>query len=304
MSGMMTRLRRTGEKAQPRSIGVLVLILAALSLSFSGALSAHAAEKKFFGDQYDPEFTQVTHYDADEPYPSTPEPLAVKNPFAYIQPWSGYCNPSDRPEADAKRLPCQTYNIKPSLKYQGVEVIGNKWMRLACAEALKSVQKGGGPFSTVIVQIDDETNRVLRYWVSHNAVVMWTDPTAHGEVTAIRQACKELGVIDLGNIRKDDPNLKLPQPGATSHCDLYTSAEPCPMCYCATRWARISNIYFAATVYDAAAQGVNFSDEPIYAEMSLNYADRRKMGANCYQCTVDNSVDAFNHYKRITAGKY
>ena len=265
---------------------------------------ASAGEKKFFGDQYDTDFTQMTHYDADEPYTDKLEPLVIKDAFGYLQPWNGYCNKSDRPPDDEKRLPCQTYNIKPSLKYQGVEVIGNKWMKLACDEARKGVQMGGGPFSTVIVQIDDETKKVIRYWVSHNAVVKWIDPTAHGEVTAIRQACKELGVLDLGHIKKDDPNLKLPQQGVTSHCDLYTSAEPCPMCYAATRWARIDNIFFAATVYDAAAQGVNFSDEPIYAELSLNYSDRKRLGANCYQCTTDNSLDAFNHYKRMRGGKY
>lgn len=265
----------------------------------------YAEEKKlFFGDEYSPDFTQMTAYPADEPYQSAPEPLVVKDKFSYIQPWDGYCNPSDRSPEDAKCLPCQTANIKPSLKYQGIEVIGNKWMKLACDEARKSVQKGGGPFSTVIVQIDDETNKVIRYWVSHNAVVMWKDPTAHGEVTAIRQACKELGVINLGKIEKNDPNLKLPQTGKTSHCELYTSAEPCPMCYAATRWARIDNIYFSATVYDAAAQGVNFSDEPIYAELSQNYVDRRKMGVNCYQATTGNSLDAFNHYKRVREGKY
>ncbi len=277
---------------------------AALVATIFLSTAAMAAEKKFFGDEYDPSFTQMTHYEGNmEPYPGI-EPLVIKDNFSYLQPYDGYCNKSDRPAADADRLPCQTSNIKPSMKYRGVEIIGNKWMKLACAEALKSVQTGGGPFSSVIVQIDDDTNKVIRYWVSHNSVVMWKDPTAHGEVTAIRQATKELNVFNLGVIRKDDPNLKLPQPGATSHCELYTSAEPCPMCYCATRWARIDNIFFAATVLDAAQQGVAFSDEPIYAEMSVNYADRKKLGATCYQCTVDNSLSAFNHYKRSTAGKY
>lgn len=283
------------------------LFLAALSMLvaiFANAQSA-SAEEKFFGDKYDTSFTQMTHYESGEPYNIDKlEPLVIKDKFAYIQPWDGYCNKSDRPEIDAVRLPCSTANVKPSLKYAGVEMIGNKWMKLACDEARKSVQTGGGPFATVIVQVDDDTNNVIRYWVSHNAVVMWCDPTAHGEVTAIRQACKELGALSLGLIRKDQPGLKLPQTCATSHCELYTSAEPCSMCYTATRWARISKIYFAATVYDAAAQGVNFSDEPIYNELSLNYSDRRKMGVSCYQMTLDNSLDAFNHYKRITAGKY
>jgi tRNA(Arg) A34 adenosine deaminase TadA len=76
------------------------------------------------------------------------------------------------------------------------------------------------------------------------------------------------------------------------------------MCYSAIRWARIDNIFFAATVYDAAVQGVRFSDEPIYAELALNYADRKALGVNCYQCTVPNSLDAFNHFKRSDAIKY
>lgn len=302
----------SGAKARRSWFAYLIL---AIALIIGGAaLKVDAADSKkgetketrkaFFGVEYDPDFTQITHYDADEPYPGKPEPLVIKDRPGYLQPWNGYCNVSDRPEDEAKRLPCQTANIKPSLKYQGVEVMGNKWMRLACDHARISAQKGGGPFSTVIVQIDDETNKVIRYWISHNAVVKWCDPTAHGETTAIRQACQELGVFDLGHIRKDDPRLKLSQTGMTSHCELYTSAEPCPMCYAATRWARIDNIYFAATVYDAAQQGVNFSDEPIYAELSLNYVDRRKMGVNCYQCTTGNSLDAFNHYKRIKEGKY
>lgn len=279
--------------------------LALLAALLFGSTQAANAEKKFFGNDYDTDFTQMTHYDCDEPYDVKVIPLKKGDDrFGYLQPWNGYCNKCERPEDEAKRLPCQTYNIKPSGKYAGVEVQGNKWMIRACDEARISAQKGGGPFATVIVQIDDESNHAIRYWISHNAVVKWVDPTAHGETTAIRQACQELGVLDLGLIKRDDPNLKLKQKGATSHCELYTSAEPCPMCYAATRWARIDKIYFAATVYDAAAQGVNFSDEPIYAEIGLNYADRVKMGVHCYQCTTDNSLDAFNHYKRLAGMKY
>jgi tRNA(Arg) A34 adenosine deaminase TadA len=76
------------------------------------------------------------------------------------------------------------------------------------------------------------------------------------------------------------------------------------MCYAASRWARIDNIFFAATVYDAAVQGVKFSDEPIYAELALNYADRKQLGVSCYQCTTHNSLDAFNYFKRSNATKY
>ncbi len=281
---------------------IIALIACVFGLSVS---QAFAAEMKMFGGgEYDPTLEQMTAYPCDEPYPDKNEPLVIKDMFSYLQPWNGYCNPASMPPEDAKRLPCQTSNIKPTMKYHGVQIVGNKWMHRACEEALKSVQMGGGPFATVIVQIDDDTNKVIRYWVSHNHVTLWKDPTAHGETTCIRQACRELNVFNLGKIEKDNPNLKLPQTCKTSHCDLYTSAEPCPMCYSATRWANIKNIYFAATVYDAATQGVRFNDEPQYAELSLNYEDRVKLGVNCFQCTTDNSLDAFNHYKRASTIKY
>lgn len=262
--------------------------------------------KQTFSYEYDEEAHPFGKtFEVDEDYPSNPQPLVVEGDrFSYRQPWSGYVAECKLPPEQAALLPCQTANIKPALRYQGAEVIGNKWMRLACAEALRNVQAGGGPFGTIIVQIDDETGRAIRYWIGHNMVTEWHDPTAHGEVDAIRIACKALGVFDLGTIKKDDPHLKLPQKGKTSHCDLYTSAEPCAMCYSATRWARISNIYFAATIYDAAQQGLDFADEMIYAELSLNYADRARLGANCFQCTVDNSLDAFNYFKRQNCIKY
>lgn len=260
-------------------------------------------EKKFFGVEYDPTVHQLTAFSADEPY-VRPSELVIDDPMNYVQPWNGFDPVSDLDPELARRFPSQSANVKPSLRYAGVELKTNKWMDLACQNARESVQSGGGPFSSVIVQIDDSTNKVIRYWVSWNRVVEWVDPTAHGETTAIRQACQELGVFNLGCIRKDDPNLKLAQEGETSHCELYTSAEPCPMCYAATRWARIDYIFFAATVYDAAQQGVNFSDEPIYAEIALHYADRKKMGAHCFQCTTENSLDAFNFYKRSKRDKY
>ena len=300
---------QTPKSAQPRHLyPPLRLLLACYIAWLVSALSAgagRAAENKaLFGNEYNPDHDQMQAFSVDEDYQGALEPLVIFDPFTYLQPWSGYCNPSNLPPDDAKRLSCQTFNLKTSLRYKGIEVLGNKWMRLACSEALKSAQHGGGPFSAVIVQIDEETGKVIRYWVSHNHVTEWTDPTAHGEVMAIRQACKDLGVINLGHITKDSPGLKLSQPHKTSHCEIYSSAEPCAMCYAAIRWARLSNIYFAATVYDAAMQGVNFSDEPFYAQLSLNYAERKKLGVNCYQCTVENSLDAFNHYKRVAGGKY
>ena len=65
-------------------------------------------------------------------------------------------------------------------------------------------------FATCLVQIDDETNKVIRYWVARNHVTEWNDPTAHGEITAIRQACQELGVLSLGKISKDGSEPEAP----------------------------------------------------------------------------------------------
>ena len=81
------------------------------------------------------------------------------------------------------------------------------------------------------------------------------DPTAHAEVTAIRDACKNLGSFQL-----DD-------------CEIYTSCEPCPMCLGAIYWARPKVVYYANNREDAA--NIGFDDSMIYAEMSLDMADRK-----------------------------
>jgi len=261
--------------------------------------------KPFFGDEYNPENTIMTAISCDEKYEGVPQPLKKKDPLHYVQPWNGYCPPSNlKDEKLAKCLPCQTYNIKTSGIYRGIEVQGNKWMLMSCEEAKRGAETSGCPFGAVIVQIDDETGNVIRYWKNHNHVTEWIDPTAHAEVTAIRAVCKELGVFNLGKIEKDDPSLKLPQTGKTSHCEIYSSAEPCPMCYAAIRWARINTLVFAATRMDSAAQGVNFSDDNIYTELATPMYLRKELGMNVYQSTVPNSLDAFNTYKRTELVRY
>ncbi|HPW73817.1 MAG: nucleoside deaminase [Methanothrix sp.] len=221
-----------------------------------------------------------------------PVPVASRV-IEYRQPWSGYtplCTLEDQEEC--RYYPVQTANIKPEGIYRGIEVEGDSWMRLACQAARESVEDGGGPFAAVVVQIDDETDQILRYWINHNQVVSSLDPTAHAEIMAIRSACASLGVFDLGRIEKEVS--RLPQPGGVSHCVIYSSAEPCPMCFAAICWANIPMLLFAATRFDAAAQGVGFSDEAIYEELSRPYSQR---SLRVYQCTVDNSLDSFNLWK-------
>lgn len=115
----------------------------------------------------------------------------------------------------------------------------NTFMKEAITEANKSISDlEGGPFGAVIVKDGKIISK------GHNQVIGFKDPTAHAEMQAIREACKILDTFDL------------------SGCEIYTTSEPCPMCYSAIHWARIDKIYYGCTREDAAAIG--FDDELIY----------------------------------------
>jgi tRNA(Arg) A34 adenosine deaminase TadA len=101
----------------------------------------------------------------------------------------------------------------------------------------------GGPFGCVVVRRGQIVAR------GENRVTSTNDPTAHAEVTAIREACRSLGVFQL------------------TDCELYTSCEPCPMCLAAIYWARIPRVYYGNTRADAAAIG--FDDDFIYQQIPL-----------------------------------
>ena len=101
----------------------------------------------------------------------------------------------------------------------------------------------GGPFGCVIVKGEEI---VGRGW---NRVLHLNDPTAHAEVTAIRDACSNLGTFQL------------------TDCEIYTTCEPCPMCMGAIYWARPAKVYYANTRTDAAEIG--FDDSMIYEELTL-----------------------------------
>ena len=112
----------------------------------------------------------------------------------------------------------------------------NPYMTEAIREALEGISQGhGGPFGCVIVK-DGEI-----IGTGHNMVLENKDSTAHGEITAIRNAEKALDSYDL------------------SGCDLYTTGEPCPMCLYAILWANISKVYYGCTIEDNA--DIGFRDE-------------------------------------------
>lgn len=116
--------------------------------------------------------------------------------------------------------------------------IDGRWLTEAVAMAEQNVLDGGGPFGAMIVEGD----QVLGYGV--NRVTRDNDPTAHAEVTAIREACRKRGDFRLeGTV-------------------LYTSCEPCPLCLSASLWARVDRVVYAADRYDAARGG--FDDLEFY----------------------------------------
>ena len=183
--------------------------------------------------------------------------------------------------------------------FHNIHAGSNQWIRMACEEAKASVKRGGGPFGAVLVQIDDETNEVLRYWSDGNHVTDHNDPTAHAEISVIRAACHQLGQYTLDAIHWNIS--KLPQTGETSHCELYSSCEPCPMCYSAVMWARIPVLVFSATRFDAAVPGVDFIDAEIYDELSKRYEERHM---RVYISNCDTSLDAFKLWKQSKNKKY
>jgi tRNA(Arg) A34 adenosine deaminase TadA len=147
--------------------------------------------------------------------------------------------------------------------------IQKQFMRQAIQLAKDGMLSGaGGPFGCVIVKdgkiVGQGSNRVLTT----------QDPTAHAEVVAIRDACKNLNHFQLEG------------------CELYASCEPCPMCLGAIYWARPDRVFFACTKEDAAAIG--FDDELIYREIEIKPSKRKIPMENLLR---EESLEAFELWK-------
>lgn len=125
----------------------------------------------------------------------------------------------------------------------------NPYMKRAIELSKNNIVQGGGPFGAVIVK----DGKIIGE--GFNKVTANNDPTAHAEVEAIREACKNLSNFDL------------------SGAEIYTSCEPCPMCLSAIYWARLAKVYFANTKKDAAA--IEFDDDFIYSEIPKSIDDRK-----------------------------
>lgn len=146
------------------------------------------------------------------------------------------------------------------------------FMEKAVELSLENMRAGkGGPFGAIIVR----QGKIVGTGANH--VTSDNDPTAHAEVVAIRDACKNLGTFQL-----DD-------------CEIYTSCEPCPMCLAAIYWARPKAIYYANTRKDAA--DIGFDDDFLYEELKKNLEER---SLPIYQLDKSNALKVFEERKRKT----
>jgi tRNA(Arg) A34 adenosine deaminase TadA len=144
-------------------------------------------------------------------------------------------------------------------------------MQKAIDLATENVRSGaGGPFGAVIVK----NGEIVA--TGANQVTSTNDPTAHAEVTAIRNACRALGSYELKG------------------CTIYSSCEPCPMCLTAILWARCEALYFASTAEDAAAGG--FDDSHFYQQVAKPFAERELPTKNLMREQGRASFDAWRNF--------
>ncbi|MBZ9606765.1 nucleoside deaminase [Clostridium estertheticum] len=145
----------------------------------------------------------------------------------------------------------------------------NKFMKIAIEEALAGMENNdGGPFGAVIVRNGEIISS------AHNQVIKTNDPTAHAEVTAIRKASSTLGKFDL------------------SDCVIYSSCEPCPMCFAAIHWAKIKTLYYGSTRQDAA--NIDFDDQYIYDVIN---GTAKILQVEVLQIDREESLEAFKKWK-------
>ena len=151
----------------------------------------------------------------------------------------------------------------------------DKYMQQAIDEARTGIERNdGGPFGAVVVKDGKIIGR------GHNRVLGNNDPTAHGEVEAIRNACQRLGTYDL------------------SGCDVYTTGEPCHMCLCACMWANIRRIYYGCTIDDNSIIG--FRD----GKFNDMFTGRDMLGDYLTELDREACLQLFNEYMKMPHVNY
>ena len=147
----------------------------------------------------------------------------------------------------------------------------NEYMKIADKLASDNLMTNvGGPFGACIVK----DGRVIGRGSNH--VLVNNDPTAHAEVMAIRDACKNINSYDL------------------SDCELYTSCFPCPMCMSAIIWANIKNVYYGNTKEDA--EMIGFRDKFIYEALSKININEETSVIDLKCIDRESTIKTFNEY--------
>lgn len=145
----------------------------------------------------------------------------------------------------------------------------NAFMELAMLEELEGIELcHGGPVGAVIVKDGKVISR------AHNMVLANNDPTAHGEIQAIRAACKKLNTIDL------------------TGCELYTTGYPCPMCFCVIFWSNIDKVYYGCNKYDI--ETIRFRNEQFYDSIPA------KMQEICHEVDRQEYLSLYNTYNNMS----
>ncbi len=149
----------------------------------------------------------------------------------------------------------------------------NEFMDVAIDLSDDNFEKNySGPFGACVVKDGEIIGKGI------NRVIKDNDPTAHAEITAIRNACKKLGTYDL------------------TGCELYTSCYPCPMCLSAIIWANIKKVYYGNTKEDAA--DIGFRDDYIYDFINkLNDGEENKRILNLKLLNREDALQVFEQYK-------
>ena len=144
----------------------------------------------------------------------------------------------------------------------------SKFILRAIELSIKNIDNQGGPFGSII----GKQGKIIAE--GFNKVTSTNDPTAHGEIVAIREACKKLNTFNLKG------------------CDLYSSCEPCPMCLSAIYWAHIDKIFYANTREDA--KDIDFDDSLIYTEINK---DKNNRQIKMIQLHRNEALEAFKIWK-------
>ncbi len=152
---------------------------------------------------------------------------------------------------------------------------GSRYMQMAIEEARLGIHRNhGGPFGSVIVKDGKVVGQ------GHNMVLKNNDSTAHGEISAIRDAEARLGTFDL------------------SGCELYTTGEPCSMCLAACMWANIGKVYYGCTIADNA--DIGFRDE----KFDRMFGGREAFHDYLEELERDACLELFREYKSLDPRNY